>query len=113
MRHQQRHHRRCRRHPQRLHLRTLVQQWKLGNHYQNGTNINYYPGFNGTSSDIGYAQVINYDTRLGYLTPPHLLAATDTDWAISSFVVCGTIDTETFTPLASSGAQQLNCPSIP
>ena len=39
------------------------------NLYQNGTNINYFPGLNGAGSD-GYNQVITYDQRLGYLLPP-------------------------------------------
>ncbi len=73
----------------------------LGNLYQQGTNINYFPGFNGsgacqsgTSSGDGYNQVISYDKRLAYDNPPYLLAATDTVWNVTSFVVCGTINSD-------------------
>ena len=83
----------------------------LGNLYENGTNINYYPGFNGVSGGAGYNQVLSYDTRLSYLNPPNLLQATDTVWDIVGFVVCGTVNTDNFP--VSSGAQAISCPSIP
>jgi hypothetical protein len=92
---------------------TFEQGPDLGNLYENGTNINYYPGFNGTSSGIGYNQVLSYDTRLSYLNPPHLLQATDTVWDIVGFVVCGTVDSATFAVNGTTGAQAINCPSIP
>jgi hypothetical protein len=84
----------------------------LGGLYQNGTNINYYPGFNGVSGGAGYNQLLSYDLRLAYLNPPHLLQATDTVWNVVGFVVCGTINTDNF-PVSSSGAQSISCPSIP
>ncbi|MGA2803206.1 MAG: hypothetical protein ABSF89_02275 [Acidimicrobiales bacterium] len=90
---------------------TFEQGPVLGNLYENGTNINYYPGFNGTSSGIGYNQVLSYDLRLSYLNPPHLLQATDTVWDVVGFVVCGTVNSANF-PVVS-GAQAINCPSIP
>ena len=89
----------------------------LGDMYQNGTNINYYPGFNGVGggnwNDIsaGYNQLLSYDLRLSYLNPPHLLQATDTVWDIVGFVVCGTVNSDNFP--VSSGAQSISCPSIP
>jgi hypothetical protein len=82
-----------------------------GNLIENGTNINYYPGFNGMSNGVGYNQVLSYDTRLSYLNPPHLLQATDTVWDVVGFVVCGTIDSALFPH--SSGAQAVSCPSLP
>jgi len=84
----------------------------LGNLWQNGTNINYYPGFNGSAGGNGYNQVLSYDLRLSYLNPPDLLQATDTVWNVVGFVVCGTINTDNF-PVSSSGAQSISCPSIP
>ena len=89
----------------------------LGDMYQNGTNINYYPGFNGVGGSTwnnissGYNQLLSYDLRLSYLNPPHLLQATDTVWDIVGFVVCGTVNTNNFP--VSSGAQSISCPSIP
>jgi hypothetical protein len=84
----------------------------LGGLYENGTNINYYPGFNGYPGGTrGYNQVLSYDTRLSYLNPPDLLQATDTVWNVVGFVVCGTINTDNFP--VSSGAQSISCPSIP
>jgi hypothetical protein len=83
----------------------------LGGLYQNGTNINYYPGFNGVSGGAGYNQLLSYDLRLAYLNPPHLLQATDTVWNVVGFVVCGTTNTGKFP--VSSGAQSISCPSIP
>ena len=84
----------------------------LGGLYEEGTNINYYPGFNGVSGNsAGYNQQLSYDTRLSYLNPPHLLQATDTVWDIVGFVVCGTINSANF-PVVS-GAQSVSCPSIP
>jgi hypothetical protein len=84
----------------------------LGGLYEDGTNINYYPGFNGvTGNSAGYNQQLSYDTRLSYLNPPHLLQATDTVWDIVGFVVCGTINSANFPH--SSGAQSISCPSIP
>jgi len=83
----------------------------LGGLYENGTNINYYPGFNGVSGGAGYDQELSYDLRLSYLNPPHLLQATDTVWDIVGFVVCGTVDSASF-PVVS-GAQSISCPSIP
>ncbi|MGD0942877.1 MAG: hypothetical protein ABR972_01160 [Acidimicrobiales bacterium] len=82
-----------------------------GNLIENGTNINYYPGFNGMSNGVGYNQVLSYDTRLSYLNPPHLLQATDTVWDVVGFVVCGTIDSALFP--VNSGAQSVSCPSLP
>ena len=89
----------------------------LGGLYQNGTNINYYPGFNGVSGGAGYNQLLSYDLRLAYLNPPHLLQATDTVWNVVGFVVCGTINTDNFpvvppVPPAVTGAQSISCPSI-
>ncbi len=83
----------------------------LGGLYENGTNINYYPGFNGVSGGAGYNQLLSYDLRLSYLNPPHLLQATDTVWDIVGFVVCGTVNSNNFP--VSSGAQAISCPSIP
>jgi hypothetical protein len=83
----------------------------LGGLYENGTNINYYPGFNGVSGGAGYAQELSYDLRLSYLNPPHLLQATDTVWDVVGFVVCGTVNTDNFP--VNSGAQSISCPSIP
>jgi len=89
----------------------------LGDMYQNGTNINYYPGFNGVGGgnwngiSSGYNQALSYDTRLSYLNPPHLLQATDTVWDVVGFVVCGTIDSALFP--VHSGAQSVSCPSLP
>ena len=83
----------------------------LGGLYENGTNINYYPGFNGVSGGAGYNQLLSYDLRLSYLNPPHLLQATDTVWDIVGFVVCGTVNSDNFP--VSSGAQAISCPSIP
>jgi hypothetical protein len=83
----------------------------LGGLYENGTNINYYPGFNGVSGGAGYNQWLSYDTRLSYLNPPHLLQATDTVWNIVSFVICGTVDSARFP--VSSGVQSVSCPSLP
>jgi len=83
----------------------------LGGLYENGTNINYYPGFNGLSNGVGYNQVLSYDLRLSYLNPPHLLQATDTVWDIVGFVVCGTVNSDNFP--VSSGAQAISCPSVP
>jgi hypothetical protein len=77
----------------------------LGNLYENGTNINYYPGFNGTSGGAGYEQQISYDSRLGYDTPPHILQATDSVWDLTAFVVCGTVDT--------AGMGNIDCPKAP
>ena len=85
----------------------------LGGLYQNGTNINYYPGFNGSTGGNGYNQVLAYDTRLSYLNPPDLLQATDTVWNVTGFVVCGTIDTDNFAVNSTTGAQSISCPSIP
>ena len=93
------------------YLQNFTNGSNLGNLYQNGTNINYYPGFNGVSGGAGYNQQLSYDTRLSYLNPPHLLQATDTVWNITGFVVCGTINSASF-PVVS-GAQAINCPSIP
>jgi hypothetical protein len=88
----------------------------LGNLYENGTNINYYPGFNGSSAGNGYNQVLSYDTRLSYLNPPDLLQATDTVWNVVGFVVCGTINTDNFPVVPpvppATGAQSISCPSI-
>lgn len=98
----------------------------LGNLDQQGTNINYFPGFNGsgscqsgTSSGAGYNQVISYDRRLAYDSPPYLLAATDTVWNVTSFVVCGTINsgnvsTPAFQTITSGGQtyQPIYCPQI-
>jgi hypothetical protein len=83
----------------------------LGGLYEEGTNINYYPGFNGVSGGAGYNQLLSYDLRLSYLNPPHLLQATDTVWDIVGFVVCGTANSDNFP--VSSGAQSISCPSIP
>lgn len=87
----------------------------LGNLYQNGTNINYYPGFNGTTSNNGYNQVLSYDLRLGYLSPPHLLQATDSVWDVTGFVVCGNVNSAGFPTVTSGGDiyQQVDCPSLP
>ena len=93
------------------YLQNFTNGANLGNLYQNGTNINYYPGFNGVSGGAGYSQELSYDTRLSYLNPPHLLQATDTVWNVTGFVVCGTINSASF-PVVS-GAQAINCPSIP
>jgi hypothetical protein len=82
----------------------------LGGLYENGTNINYYPGFNGVSGGAGYNQELSYDTRLSYLNPPHLLQATDTVWDIVSFVVCGTVNSANFA--VHSGAQSMSCPAL-
>jgi hypothetical protein len=82
--------------------------------YQNGTNINYFPGLNGAGS-YGYNQVITYDQRLAYQNPPGLLAATDTVFNMTSFIVCGTINSALF-PVTGSGvtsAQIVNCPTLP
>lgn len=82
--------------------------------FQNGTNINYFAGFNGTTGGDGYNQIITYDQRLSYENPPGLLQATNTVWNVSSFVVCGTIDTSRFAPVNPNTAtayQQINCPS--
>jgi type II secretory pathway pseudopilin PulG len=84
------------------------------NLYQNGTNINNFAGLNGTTGGQGYNQIITYDQRLSYENPPGLLQATNTVWNVSTFVVCGTVDTSKFavtnagTNLAS---QALNCPN--
>ncbi|MGD0439574.1 MAG: hypothetical protein ABSB52_03010 [Acidimicrobiales bacterium] len=85
----------------------------LGGLYEEGTNINYYPGFNGVSGGAGYDQELSYDTRLSYLNPPHLLQATDTVWNVVGFVVCGTVDSANFTVSSTTHAQSISCPSIP
>jgi hypothetical protein len=98
----------------------------LGNLDEQGTNINYFPGFNGsgacqsgTSSGNGYNQVISYDQRLAYDTPPYLLAATDSVWNVTSFVVCGSVNSGNtaspgFQPVTSGAQtyQQIYCPKI-
>jgi hypothetical protein len=104
----------------------------LGNLDEQGTNINYFPGFNGsypcqsgTSSGSGYNQVISYDQRLAYDTPPYLLAATDSVWNVTSFVICGTVNSDDLTNLdgqasppfqtvtsAGQTYQQIYCPKI-
>ncbi len=81
--------------------------------FQDGTNINYFAGLNGAGSD-GYNQVITYDQRLAYENPPGLLVATNTVWNISSYVVCGTVNSATFAVQNSGTAtayQQINCPN--
>jgi len=89
----------------------------LGNLSQQGTNINYYPGFNGTGNcSTGYNQVITYDQRLSYLNPPFLLAATDSVWDITSFIVCGTLNSANFPVINAGGStayQKINCPALP
>jgi hypothetical protein len=106
-----------------------AQNWNLvaclGNLDQQGTNINDYSGFNAVSpcgssggsinGGDGYNQVLNYDPRLKYESPPYMLAATGTVWNVSSFVVCGTINSANFVPTGagtSSAAQAINCPAI-
>lgn len=79
----------------------------LGNLTQNGTNINYYPGITTVGSQAGYNQILSYDTRLAYLTPPHLLQATDTVWNEVAFIECGSVNT------ASMTASDYSCPSFP
>jgi hypothetical protein len=104
-----------------LHGSTYVPDFNvgacLGHLDQQGTNINYFPGFNGTSGcGSGYSQQISYDSRLAYENPPFLLAATDTVWNVTSFVVCGTVDTANLTPVnagTSSAYQQMSCPALP
>jgi hypothetical protein len=85
------------------------------NMYQNGTNINYFPGFNGSTGPTGYNQVITYDPRLSYENPPGLLQATDTVWNMTSYIICGTVNSANFTPLnpgGASAAQQISCPPL-
>lgn len=85
------------------------------NMYQDGTNINYFPGFNGSTSGAGYNQIITYDQRLAYENPPGLLQATDTVWNMSSFILCGTVNSANFPvtdPGTTSAFQQLSCPSL-
>jgi len=84
----------------------------FGDLYQNGTNINFFPGFNGvsgcsatSSGGDGYSQQLSYDSRLSYLQPPHILQATDSVWDETSFVVCGTVDTQ---PMSG-----ITCPALP
>jgi hypothetical protein len=82
--------------------------------FQNGTNINNFAGLNGSTGGEGYNQVITYDQRLSYENPPGLLQATNTVWNLSTFVVCGTIDTSQFAPAnagTNTAAQALNCPN--
>jgi Flp pilus assembly protein TadG len=85
------------------------------NLYQNGTNINYYPGFNGSPTPTGYNQIITYDSRLSYENPPGLLQATDTVWNMTSFILCGTVNSAnnpTLYPGGPSAAQTLSCPPL-
>jgi hypothetical protein len=82
----------------------------LDNLTQNGTNINYYPGVTGFYYNNvlhGYNQILSYDARLAYLTPPHLLQATDTVWNEVAFIECGSVNT------ASMTASDYSCPSFP
>lgn len=85
------------------------------NMYQNGTNINYFPGFNGSSTPTGYNQVITYDPRLSYENPPGLLQATDTVWNMTSFIICGTVNSANFpvtNPGTASAFQTISCPNL-
>lgn len=79
----------------------------LGNMTQNGTNINYYPGITTVGSQAGYNQILSYDTRLAYLTPPHLLQATDTVWEEVAFIECGSVNS------ISMSSSDYSCPSFP
>lgn len=81
--------------------------------YQNGTNINFFAGMNGGPGG-GYNQIITYDQRLAYENPTGLLQATNTVWNVSSYIVCGTVDTSQFAvtnPGTVRASQSLNCPN--
>lgn len=77
----------------------------LGNLYEEGSNINYFPGFNGVSGGAGYNQNLSYDTRLSYLQPPHILQATDSVWYTTAFVICGSSNW--------TAGGSIDCPALP
>ena len=64
-----------------------------GGFHINGTDISFFRGpfgtFSGSTNDTGYDKELNYDSRLGYATPPYYLAAVSTVWNLTSVDVCG------------------------
>ena len=71
-----------------------------GAYYINGTDISFFRGpfgtFDGNGNNVtGYNKNLDYDSRLGYATPPYFLGSVSTVWNLTSVVVCGSANAAT------------------
>ncbi len=55
----------------------------------NGTDLSEYRGPFGISGTNGYYKDFSYDSRLDYVTPPHVLPTGVPVWQVGKYVVCG------------------------
>ncbi len=68
-----------------------------------GADVAYYRGPFGVSGSHGYTKQFNYDERLSYLSPPHAVEATSTNWYPFGWVSCGGYDLAGLSQPACSG----------